>query len=215
MTGVTIGAVPVTDPIAPIVVLHLGCNHKRTLEALGLELRKPNGSLIDQPVHLINLDANARVQPDLVCELGKDRIALDDNTVDLVIANHILEHIGRQGETEAWFQFWAEIYRVMKPNARLQFECPYYSSLWAWADPTHVRAISEMSFLYFNQDAYRENRHGGAMPDYRPACDFQAFEIATIPDHTNAQVRAQEAVSFIRGALVARKPLRPYWEDAL
>lgn len=200
-------------PAAEIVVLHLGCNHKRTIAALGLEFRDGAGQRVTNPVRLINLDMNARVEPELVCELGKDPIALPDNSVDLVIANHILEHIGRQGEADAWLGFWAELYRVMKANARVQFECPYYSSLWAWADPTHVRAISEMSFLYLNQDAYRSNRNGGAMPDYRPRCDFQAIDLQTIPDHTNADVRAKEAVSFIRGTLVARKPFRPYWED--
>lgn len=28
---------------------------------------------------------------------------------------------------------------------------PYYSSVRAWQDPTHVRAISEFTFLYFNK----------------------------------------------------------------
>jgi SAM-dependent methyltransferase len=209
-----VGTLPAFDTTQEIVVLHLGCNHKRTLEALGLALHRQDGEPLSNPVRLVNLDMNPRVEPDLVCELGKDRIDLPDDSVDLVIANHVLEHIGRQGEVDAWLFFWAELYRVMKPDARVQFECPYFSSLWAWADPTHVRAISEMTFLYLNQDAYRGNRNGGAMPDYRPVCDFVNPEpLQLVPDHTNAWVRAQEKVSFIRGSLIARKPFRPYWED--
>lgn len=196
-----------------IVVLHLGCNHKKTPESLGLQIMRMDGTPDDRPVTMINLDMNPAVEPDVLCTLGKEPIALPDNSVDLVIALHVLEHIGDSpGDVQAWWLFWRELYRVMKANAGIQFECPYHSSVWAWADPTHVRAISEMSFLYLNQDAYRS---GGAIPDYRPLCDFVADrELEKIPDHTNAAVRAMEPVSFIRGRLRARKPLRPYWEDA-
>ena len=199
---------PLTLTMGPtLTVLHLGCGrHKRTMADLGLEIPGYTGD-----VRVVNLDGNPDVQPDVVCWLGRDRIDLPDDSVDLVVAMHVLEHIGVQGQTEEWFHFWEELYRVMKPNGQVAFECPYYSSLWAWADPTHVRAISEMSFLYFNQDAYR---CGGAIPDYRIRCDFQNGGFVTRADSTNADVAAKETVSFINGTLVARKPLRPWWEDA-
>lgn len=201
----------------PLVLLHLGCNRKKTPESLGLQFfRREAGSAemqtFNAPVKMINLDMNKDVEPDLLCTLGKDRIDLPDDSVDFVVAMHVLEHIGdHAGDVQAWFFFWSELYRVMKPGATIQFECPYHSSVWAWADPTHVRAISEMTFLYLNQDSYRLK---GAIPDYRPLCDFTvAQELQMIPDHTNAEVRAKEAVSFIRGHLQARKPFNPYWED--
>ena len=196
---------------AEIVLLHLGCNHKQTPESIGLEITTMDGTPDPRPVRMVNLDMNPGVNPDVLCCLGKDPIDLPDNSVDLVIALHVLEHIGESpGDVKAWWLFWNELYRVMKHGTVIQFECPYYSSLWAWADPTHVRAISEMSFLYLNQDAYTV---GGAIPDYRPLCDFEVVgDLEKIPDHTNANVRAIEQVSFIRGRLRARKPLRPYWE---
>lgn len=204
------GQVAASQPM--VTVLHLGCHWKHTPEDLGLQLRRVDGTPDPRPVWLINLDMDPVVQPDLVCTLGRDRIDLPDDSVDLVIALHVIEHIGASpGDAAAWWQCWGELYRVMRPGARLQFECPYYSSLWAWADPTHVRAISEMTFLYLCQDAYR---CGGAIPDYRPPCDFTVEKMETIPDHTNENVRQMERVSFIRGALAARKPFRPYWEDA-
>jgi len=188
-----------------LTILHLGCGrYKRTPKDLGLALT------VNVPVQMINLDGNPDVQPDLVCWLGRDRIDLPDDSVDLVLAMHVLEHIGQQGQTEEWFQFWEELYRVMKPGGQLMFECPLYSSTWAWADPTHVRAISLHTFLYFNQDAYR---CGGAIPDYRIRCDFQNAGIHYRKDDQNAEVAEREDVSFIYGTLVARKPLAPWWED--
>lgn len=212
------GAVSFTPAVTPetVTVLHLGCGRKKTPEALGLQFCDASGELDHKSIRMINLDMNPHVEPDILCRLGTDRIDLPDDSVDFVVALHVLEHIGEhQGDMAAWWQFWTELYRVMKPNCRIQFECPYYSSLWAWADPTHVRAISEMTFLYFNQDAYRSNKDHGAMPDYRPPFDFVIpTPLEMIPDHTNAAVRQKELVSFIRGSLVARKPLKPYWEDA-
>jgi hypothetical protein len=196
-----------------LVVLHLGCQHKKTPESLGLKMFNAQGAELEVPIRMINLDMNPHVEPDLLCVLGKDPIPLVDDSVDFVVALHVLEHIGdHAGDVAAWFMFWEELYRVMKPGASIQFECPYHSSVWAWADPTHVRAISEYTFLYLNQDSYKV---GGAIPDYRPRFDFFIKDqLATIPDHTNPKVAAKEPVSFIRGMLVARKPLQPYWEPA-
>lgn len=211
------GVVPLAEQ-GTLTVLHLGCGRKKTPDALGLRFMDGAGTpMAPSRLRMINLDMNPLVSPDLVCTLGRDRIDLPDASVDFVVALHVIEHIGSSpGDVQAWWQFWTEVYRVMKPGARLQFECPYYSSVWAWADPTHVRAISEFTFLYLNQDAYRSNRATGAMPDYRPPFDFVADgDLEKIADHTNAGVRAQEAITFIRGTLLARKPLRPYWEDVL
>jgi SAM-dependent methyltransferase len=202
---------PVIAP--PYTLLHLGCGRKKTLEAIGVKmLTNPDGTPFDREIRLVNLDRLPDVEPDVLCELATDPIDLPDDSVDAVLALHVLEHIGRQGEIEGWFHFWAELYRVMKPDGLVRFECPHSSSLWCWADPTHVRAINEYAFLYLNQDSYRSP--GSAIPDYRPDFDFvpvASFEL--IPDHTNADVRAKEAISFIRGTLRARKPLRPYWVD--
>jgi SAM-dependent methyltransferase len=198
-----------SEAVEPFTVLHLGCGRKKTLDALGLKLSMGDQPIDSARVKLVNLDRLADVEPDVLCELSTDRIDLPDDSVDACLALHVLEHIGRQGEIEGWFHFWAELYRVMKPNGFVRFECPHSDSVWAWADPTHVRAINEYAFLYLNQDAYRSP--GSAIPDYRPKFDFVLAQHENIPDHTNPENR--EPVAFIRGTLFARKPFRPYWAD--
>lgn len=196
-----------------VTVLVLGCGLKQSPEDYFQQ-----DWLESHALTLVTLDANPLVNPTLVCRLGTDPIALEDDSVDIVIAMHLLEHVGQQGDTTEWFGFWEELYRVMKPGAMLRFECPYYNSLWAWADPTHVRAISEMTFLYFNQDAYRAPQ--SAIPRFRINADF-AFArdsfgkpVWELVRDGNADVREKEPHgSHIRGLLVARKPFRPWWMD--
>ena len=45
---------------------------------------------------------------------------------------------------------------------------PYYSSIRAWQDPTHVRAISEATFLYYNKEWMKTNKleHYGIKADF-------------------------------------------------
>lgn len=203
----------VSEVMAPdLTVLHVGCGRRKTLDQLGLSLGYPDGTPYPGAITLVNLDMRETVQPDLVCELGKQVIRASDNSFDAVVAMHILEHIGQQGQLKEWFFAFEELYRVLKPNGVIRFECPYATSIWAWADPTHTRAISEYAFLYFNQDAYREK--GSAIPDYRPKFDFILTDWKLKGDTTNPEVYAREGeTSFMVGSLVARKPFRPYWED--
>lgn len=195
------------------VVLHLGCGRKQRLADLPpITCRDEAGTEIRPPIRLINLDGMPHVGAHLTATLGMDAIPLPANCVNLVIATHVLEHIGVQGELGEWFTFWGDVYRVMKPGACLSFLSPYFTSIWCWGDPTHTRAMSEVVFIYLNQDSYRIPAEQTAIPDYRPPCDFQLARWSLVAD-TNPDIRQRESRSHIEGVLVARKPFRPYWED--
>lgn len=198
------------------VVLHLGCGRKQRLEQLpDIVVRNDAGDEIHPPIRLINLDGMPHVGAHLTATLGEDRIALPDDSVDLILATHVLEHIGRQGELDAWFQFWGEAYRVLTPGGRLQFLSPHFTSVWCWADPTHTRAISREVFLYLNQDSYRIPPEQTAIPDYRPPCDLVLVKAHMVADSNPETKMAEPRGSHLAGVLVARKPFRPYWEDAV
>jgi SAM-dependent methyltransferase len=197
------------------VVLHLGCGRKQRLEQLPpIVCRNAEGAEIHPPIRLVNLDGMAEVGAHLTARLGEDPIPLPDDSVDLVLAFHVLEHIGRQGELAEWFQFWGEAYRVLKPGGRLQFLSPYYTSVWCWGDPTHSRAMSEVALIYLDQNSYRIPAEQTAIPDYRPPCDFQLAKWWLEPDSNPQIARREPRGSHMGGVLVARKPFRPYWEDA-
>ena len=150
--------------------------------------------------NFIHLDADARLKPDLVCKLGEDRIPLNDNVVEYAYANHVLEHIGYQGQTYGWFYFFEELYRVMKNGGVLIFESPMWNNVWSWGDPSHTRALSPESFVFFNQDSYRIE--GSIISPFRINCDFITLEPYKVLSN-----------GFFQGKLAARKPLRVWWED--
>lgn len=190
-------------------VLHVGCGRKRydwpELSAyVGL-----NGS---QAANVTHLDADARLEPDLVCTLGAGKIPMPTDSADIVIAWHVLEHVGRQGESREWFFAFEELYRVLKPNGLLYAECPYAGSAWEWADPTHTRSMNEYALTYFNQDNYRIP--GSMISPYRIACDLRFVGMAGM-ERGWAQIRDLQdpKVSSLRFAMRAHKPLTPWWED--
>jgi predicted SAM-dependent methyltransferase len=81
----------------------------------------------------------------------------EDNSIEEATANHVLEH------TKDLIKFMDECYRIMKPGAELHIECPYWTSIGSWQDPTHTRAISEMTFMYFSK-GWREGANLGHYP---------------------------------------------------
>jgi predicted SAM-dependent methyltransferase len=54
--------------------------------------------------------------------------------------------------TDGLFKFMEEIYRILKPEGKIRIIAPYYASIRAIQDPTHVRSIGEVTFMYFNKD---------------------------------------------------------------
>lgn len=150
---------------------------------------------------VIRLDVDYAVHPDYICFLGYEHIPLDDNSVDMARAIHVLEHIGKQGDTGAWFHFWQDLYRVLKPEGLLYLESPMWNSVWAWADPSHSRALSPEAFAFLNQDNYRIA--GSSISPFRLQCDFVPV----------GPWRTIDGGHF-GGMLRARKPLQPWWRDA-
>ncbi len=125
------------------------------------------------------------------------------SSVDEIECSHFVEHIPHgNGYQDPFFQFFDEIYRILKPatfdpnnpNVPLTgfatITCPYYSSMRAWQDPTHQRAISEASFLYLNKQWRVDNR----LDHYPVTCDFDfSYGYVVNPEW---QSRSEEARGF-------------------
>jgi hypothetical protein len=100
---------------------------------------------------------------DIVHDLDVFPWPIEDDCVEEAIAYHYVEH------TKDLIKFMNELYRIMKTGAVATITSPYYNSVRAWQDPTHTRAISEKTFMYFNK-AWRQQSNIEHYPIY---CDFE------------------------------------------
>jgi len=107
-----------------------------------------------------------------------------DDAVGAVWCAHYIEH------TPDLIAFMNELGRILIPGGTATVIAPYYTSMRAWQDPTHTRAISEASFLYFNK-AWRASQQ---LDHYPITCDFDyTFGYAVNPTWAT---RSQEARDF-------------------
>jgi SAM-dependent methyltransferase len=107
-------------------ILDVGCGYRKFPGALG----------IDQVRH---------AQVDLVVDLNKTPWPLEDNSFDLIVVQHTLEHV------ENIVRTMEEVYRVGKHGSRIVIQVPYFRSLDAYADPTHNHFFTAQTLDYFIQ----------------------------------------------------------------
>lgn len=67
----------------------------------------------------INVDTQARWKPDVVAN-GADMPMFEDNSADLIVAHHVIEHVGL-GEFDPCIR---ECYRILKPGGSLIVTTP-------------------------------------------------------------------------------------------
>jgi SAM-dependent methyltransferase len=121
---------------------------------------------------------------DIVHDLEKYPWPFKNNSVDEAFCSHYVEH------TKCLMKFMNELWRILKPDARCTILAPYYTSMRCWQDPTHTRAISEASFLYFN----KEWRVNNKLDHYPITCDFDfSYGYVMTPEWVN---RSEESRAF-------------------
>ena len=137
----------------------------------------------NKPEGFIGIDYAKGPGVDIVHNLNKYPWPIKTNSVDVIHCSHYIEHIPHEvpGHMEdGFFLFFNEVSRILKeptfdpnnPNQPINgfadFSAPYYSSMRCWWDPTHRRAISEMSFQYLNEGWRKINK----LDHYHVKCNF-------------------------------------------
>lgn len=103
-----------------------------------------------------NCDYSDIFNPDFQFDMEKDVWPFKDNSIDEVIANHVLEHMG-----EGFFHCIKELYRVCKNNAIIRIQVPHYLSENMYHDPTHRRPITPRTFVLMDKE-YNKNDQGAS-----------------------------------------------------
>nr|QMP83627.1 MAG: hypothetical protein [Caudoviricetes sp.] len=96
----------------------------------------------------VTVDGDENCNPDVLINLDDKKLILpfEDNTVEEIVAHHILEHIG-----EGYIRLLQELYRVCKDGAIIDVKVPHPTHEVYLNDPTHKRPITVEGFRLFSK----------------------------------------------------------------
>lgn len=133
----------------------------------------------------VTIDYDSSSNPDYALDLEKDPLPFNNDTVEAVIAHHILEHLG-----EGYFHCLQELYRVCKHGAVIDVRVPHPRHDTFLADPTHKRPITPMGLKLFskkfNKLCREQNYSSSRLGDYFKV-DFEILDYKYIPDNQAIQ----------------------------
>jgi SAM-dependent methyltransferase len=91
----------------------------------------------------VNLDSAALPGVDVVHDLNRLPLPLEDGAFVEVVCQDVLEHLPE------WPQVVGEIHRVLRPGGRLVMRSPHYTSRAVYLDPTHRTSFSIDTLRFF------------------------------------------------------------------
>jgi len=128
----------------------------------------------------VNVDKFAEAHPDVVHDLERFPWPFQDDSAGEVLLKHVLEHLGRDGDT--FLGIIRELYRVCAPGGRVRIVVPHPRHRDFLQDPTHVRPVLAEMFEHFslevNEDWIRRGLPGTPLAVYL-GLDFR-IESATL-----------------------------------
>ncbi|MBE3086934.1 MAG: methyltransferase domain-containing protein [Bacteroidetes bacterium] len=98
------------------------------------------------------IDVKPGEKVDAVVDLEQFPWPIESESADDIFCSHYVEH------TPDLIKFMDEVYRILKPGGKIKVIAPYDTSMRCWQDPTHKRAISEATFLYYNAEWRKTNK---------------------------------------------------------
>jgi predicted SAM-dependent methyltransferase len=112
-------------------------------------------------------------------------VPFKDNSCEEINIAHYLEHV------KDFLKFMDEVWRISMNGTIVKILSPYYTSIRAWQDPTHVRAISEATFQYTS----KKWRVANKLDHYPMKCDFEVVSMMTYLNEP-WNVKSDEAKQF-------------------
>lgn len=108
----------------------------------------------------VNVDSQPAAAPDVLADLEAFPWPFDDGSVDEVVMNHVLEHLGR--DPQVFIGIFRELYRVCAPGAKIMIVVPHPRHDHFLGDPTHVRVVTPEVLSLFSKANCRRWAEAGA-----------------------------------------------------
>ncbi len=135
----------------------------------------------------VNIDKETVFEPDLTIDLEQTPWDLADDCADMIVLNHVLEHLGR--DPQVFLAIMKELYRVARDQCILIVNVPHPLHSDFRTDPTHVRSIGPDTMMMFSKEACDFwEQSGYANTAFAHICevDFELTSIDYIPDRITA-----------------------------
>lgn len=102
--------------------------------------------------HFVGMDIRSAEGVDIVHDLEEFPWPIEDDSCNVILASHILEHIKPWKFMDPAGRpcVMGEIWRVLKADGQLLLTCPYGVGPGFVQDPTHCNPISEATLQYFD-----------------------------------------------------------------
>jgi hypothetical protein len=131
----------------------------------------------------LNVDKEAGCDPDQIQDLEAFPWVFEDDSVDQIVMNHVLEHLG--ATSEIYLSIIKELYRICKAGATIDIKVPHPRHDDFVTDPTHVRPILPGQFHMYSKKNNREWREAGfantPLADYLEV-DFEVQDVQWVVD---------------------------------
>lgn len=153
----------------------------------------------------LNVDSAPACKPDTVWDLEKTPWPWPDSSVEEMLFNHSLEHMGQDAKT--FLAIVLEIYRVARPGAVVRINVPHPRHDDFLNDPTHVRAITPEMLMMFDRARNEELASQGAANTpfaLYLGVDFEVFDVFAGLDEPYAsqvrkgQLRPDQVAALVR-----------------
>lgn len=97
----------------------------------------------------VNVDCQPAAKPEVLHNLEEFPWPFEASSVDEVVMNHVLEHLG--ADPEVFVGVFVELYRVCKGGALVKIAVPHPRHDHFLGDPTHVRVVTPEVLSLFSQ----------------------------------------------------------------
>lgn len=131
----------------------------------------------------VNIDKYATANPDLQVDLEQTPWPFETNSVDEILLNHTLEHLGER--TETFLALMVEMHRVCRNGAVVQINVPHPRHDNFINDPTHVRAITPELLGLFNKpqcQAWVDGGYANSPLALYLDVDFRITQVSITPE---------------------------------
>ena len=155
---------------------------------LGCGFNKING--------FINVDVFTHCNPDIIHDLEIFPYPFEVNSIDEILFNHSLEHIGQN--SNIFLKIIKEIYRVCKDGALIQINVPHPRHDNFISDPTHVRAITPMTLKLFDLELnhfWQANKFANSPLAIYLGVNFKLIKTTTIVEEKYVKMLRDNIIS--------------------